>query len=163
MLSQKDGVFSAIQSLLKEHKIKFTNESKLELTKDQKSIVYNLVSVGLHEGHIVLSDGARSKYNSVDKLRKEYVPGLVSNWIRKDKRLNGNVEHEIKNPGSRSGQGDDKVKQLKNILKHPKLSPEQRKVVEQRLKERQDELKKLKTPEINWEALKDCDLGFKLD
>ena len=41
---------------------------------------------------------------------------MVDNTFRKDKRMNGGVKHEIKNPGSRAGSGDEVVKNLRALL-----------------------------------------------
>ena len=50
---------------------------------------------------------------------------MVSNWIRKDLRLNGGEKYETKNPGSRAGQGDDQLKNLKALkAQHPEHATE---------------------------------------
>lgn len=47
---------------------------------------------------------------------KAYVSGLQSNWLRKDKRLNGNVSYVAKNPGSRVGSSDPSLKAMRALL-----------------------------------------------
>ena len=47
---------------------------------------------------------------------KAYVSGLQSNWLRKDKRLNGNVQYTAKNPGSRAGSTDPQIKAMRLLL-----------------------------------------------
>ena len=44
------------------------------------------------------------------------MPGLVNNWLRKDGRLNGGVKYTAKNPGSRSGSGDEAIRAMKTLL-----------------------------------------------
>ena len=176
VLSQKEGVHKATLAVCKKANVEiFDGVDKDEdgittkihwqekLTKEHRQMVYMAVAQALHDGKIVLSDGAREKYNSVAKLHKGYVKGLVSNWLRKDLRLNGGNPHQIKDKGSRAGQGDKKLTELKKVLNHPQISAEQKVKVEAMIAKRKDELAKEKSPEINWDALKDCDLGFKLD
>jgi hypothetical protein len=69
---------------------------------------------GFANGTVELSAEASAKFNT-DALLKSYTQGLVSNWLRKDIRLNGGVKHETKNPGSRAGSGDDTVKALRAL------------------------------------------------
>jgi hypothetical protein len=45
------------------------------------------------------------------------VSGLQSNWLRKDKRLNGGVKYQAQNPGSRVGSTDPQVKALRALIK----------------------------------------------
>jgi hypothetical protein len=109
MISQKDGVFNAITNELD------GIDGKVTLTKDQKQAVYAVVTEGLVNGEITFSENAQIKYDTTEKIRKEYVPGLVNNWVNKDLRLNGGVKYEAKNPGSRAGSGDKTAKALKTL------------------------------------------------
>lgn len=161
-MNQKEGVYSVVMSYLSEHGLTHDNESALQLSDEQRKDIKMILAIGFHEGKIDMTERARAKYNSVDKLNKEYVGGLLSNWLRKDLRLNGNVPHEIKSPGSRSGSGDAIVKNLKLLLKDPRLSESQRKQVEAQIAKRQSEIKAKLTPEINWEVLKGLDLDIDL-
>ena len=162
-MNQKEGVYKVVCAYLNEHNIKFTNESKLTLSTDQRKEVIQMIAHGFAQGHIEMTDKARVKYNSVDKLIKEYVPGLLSNWLRKDERLNGNVEHKIENPGSRSGSGDQIVKNLKLLLKDPRLNDKQKAKVELKIAERKAELEANRTPPIDWDVIKGLDLDIELD
>lgn len=47
---------------------------------------------------------------------KSYTSGLVSNWLRKDKRLNGGTQYVAKNPGSRAGSSDPELKAMRALL-----------------------------------------------
>jgi hypothetical protein len=77
---------------------------------------------------------------------------LVSNWQRKDTRLNGGDKYETKNPGSRTGSQDEQVKAMRNLLKtqtDPAIKAQIQKAIEERLAEIKPESK----VEINVEAL----------
>jgi hypothetical protein len=111
MKNQKDGVFQAICSVFGQDHF----DGEVNLDKDLRSQVYEIVANGLFHGDINMTDTAREKYNTEEKLRTKYVPGLVNNWLRKDTRLNGGVKYQAKNPGSRAGSGDKVVRELKKL------------------------------------------------
>ncbi len=111
MISQKDGVFNAVVNELGEASF----DSKVTLTKDQKQAIYAVVTEGLVNGEVTFSENAQVKYPTPDEIRTKYVPGLVSNWVNKDLRLNGGTKYEAKNPGSRTGSGDKVIKNLKTL------------------------------------------------
>jgi hypothetical protein len=104
---QKDAVFAAVVA------VKGTSSftSAVELTKDERKTISADLLQGFKSGDIEfqgdLTDEA--KLNS-------YVSGLISNWLRKDKRLNGNTVYVPANPGTRTGQGDDQVKAMRTLL-----------------------------------------------
>jgi len=110
MLNQKTAVFNAVCSVLEQESF----DEAIELSKEDRATVIEMVTEGFAAHEVELSDGARAKYDTPAKL-KTYTNGLVSNWVRKDKRLNGNVQHTIKNPGSRAGSGDKVVRELKKL------------------------------------------------
>lgn len=108
-MSQKEIVYNAITSLVE------IEDHSVELTKEQKTKVMDIVAVELRkQGQI--SEEADAKYPGED-LRKKYVPGLVNNWMRKDTRINGGSKYVAKNPGSRAGCGDEKLKEMKKLEK----------------------------------------------
>jgi hypothetical protein len=86
------------------------------ITKAQKEAVVDEVTRMLVEGEAEISAAALAKYG--DKLRSQYVVGMVSNWFMKSKTLNGGVKHEVKNPGSRAGAKDEKVSELRALRKN---------------------------------------------
>ena len=110
MINQKTAVFNATCSVLDQDSF----DGAIELTKEERAQVIAIVAEGFATGEVELSDNARAKYSTDAKL-KTYTNGLVSNWVRKDKRLNGNVQHTIKNPGSRAGSGDAVIRELKKL------------------------------------------------
>lgn len=85
-----------------------------------------------------------------DAALLKYIPGLVNNHVRKDSRLNGGTKYTPKNPGTRSGSGDESVKAMRALLSVTTDS-EARTQIEAAIKARLAELKP--TVKINVDAL----------
>ena len=109
-MKQNDAVFQAVCSVLDSKSF----DSAVTLSKEQRDSVVSIVTEGLMSGAVDFSNEAKAKYDTEAKV-KSYTTGMVSNHLRKDKRLNGNTKYEIKNPGSRAGSGDDQLKALKTL------------------------------------------------
>ena len=109
-MKQNDAVFQAVCGVLDAQSF----DSAVELTKEQRASVIGIVTQGIMNGQVDFSAEAKAKYDTDAKV-KSYTTGMVSNHLRKDKRLNGNTKYEIKNPGSRAGSGDDQLKALKAL------------------------------------------------
>ena len=118
--SQRDAVYTAIHSVLADHNVEFEDGGDVDsvLDKDMKSAVQAILCEGFKSGAIAFETTPQNaeKLASDTKL-KSYVSGLVSNWIRKDKRFNGGVTYQAKNPGSRAGSGDETLKTLRALMK----------------------------------------------
>lgn len=121
MLSQKEAVFNAITGFFADNGIDFEPGQKVELTKEQRASITEIVTSGIEEGEVAFSDSARAKYNTADKI-KSYVSSMVGNWLTKDTRLNGGDKYTPKEPGSRRGQGDAELKELKKLFKKVSLT-----------------------------------------
>jgi len=109
-MKQNDAVFQAVCGVLDAQSF----DSAVELTKEQRDSVVSIVTQGIMGGQVDFSTEAKAKYDTEAKV-KSYTGGMVSNHLRKDKRLNGNTTYEIKNPGSRAGSGDSTLKALKAL------------------------------------------------
>jgi hypothetical protein len=111
-VNQKEAVFAAICSVLEEASIAFTEGMDVGpvMNKELRGQVNNILFHGFREGTITLD----REFSDTDL--KAYVSGLQSNWIRKDKRLNGNVTYVAKNPGSRAGTGDVQLKAMRALI-----------------------------------------------
>jgi hypothetical protein len=107
MINQKTGVYNAVKSITS-----FDDGFCVQLTKDEKATVIEIVCAGFESGEIEMSEKAKDKYIGDTKL-KSYVGGLVNNWLRKDTRMNGGDKYVTKNPGSRAGSGDTILKNLR--------------------------------------------------
>lgn len=102
-MTQKEAVFSAVKNVCGEQ------ESYVP-SKEQRAQVSQILFEGFRAGTIELD----REYTDTDL--KSYVSGLQSNWLRKDKRLNGNVSYVAKNPGSRAGSGDASLKAMRALI-----------------------------------------------
>lgn len=103
--TQKEAVFQAVKNVVGEQDGAYTP------TKEQRAQVNNILFEGFRNGTIELD-----KTEISDSDLKSYVSGLQSNWLRKDKRLNGGTMYVAKNPGSRAGSGDASLKAMRTLL-----------------------------------------------
>lgn len=90
-MTQKDAVFNAITQVFASNSISFTpNATNVAglLTRELRSQINARLVTDFSSGSVELSDDAKSKLENVLELRA-YISGLVSNWVRKDPRLNG--------------------------------------------------------------------------
>jgi hypothetical protein len=111
-ITQKEAVFTAIVNVLGEKGIEVTENMNVapHMTREVRSQVNQILFEGFKNSSIELD----REFSDTDL--KAYVSGLQSNWIRKDKRLNGNVSYIAKNPGSRVGSGDASLKAMRALL-----------------------------------------------
>lgn len=119
MMNQKEATYNAIISAFENANVSFESGdvAKDSLTAEMRSEVRETLFTQFRNSEVVFSDTfAETKLNNDSELKK-YIAGLVSNWVKKDKRLNGNVQYKIANPGSRAGQGDEQVKALRSLIK----------------------------------------------
>lgn len=108
-MNQKEATYNAIVRVTG-----FKGDGVFTITKEQRAQVNLILFEGFRSGQIEMSADAKVNPND-DKDLKSYVSGLQSNWIRKDKRLNGGIVYVAKNPGSRAGSGDPELKALKQL------------------------------------------------
>ncbi len=85
------------------------------ITSEQRDEVVELVAEGLQNGSVFFSERAQSVYDTPEKVRK-YTKGMVKNWLDKNPELNGGEKHQIKNPGSRTGNKDPQIKAMRTLL-----------------------------------------------
>ena len=148
-MKQNDAVFQAVCSVLESTGF----DSAVTLTKAERDSVVSIVTNGIINGEVDFSAEAKAKHDSEAKI-KSYTTGMVSNHLRKDKRLNGDTKYEIKSPGSRAGAGDPTLKALK-ALRSTITDDEQLASIDEAIETRQAEVSvtKQKTVAINVEAL----------
>lgn len=111
-MNQKEAVFQAVTSVMEGH----SSEEAYQPTSEERSNIIAIVVEGFEQGQVTISDAAKAKYDTTEKL-KGYTSGLVHNWLRKDDRLNGGVKYQPKNPGSRTGNSDPELKALRQLAK----------------------------------------------
>ena len=142
MKKQNDAVFAAVCAVLGAES--FFEAVKLD--SDQRKQVVEIVAKGIFNKEVDFSDEAWAKHNTFEKVRS-YTVGMVSNHLRKDKRLNGGEKYEIKNPGSRASQGDAVLKNMK-ALRATLTDPEHIAAVDTAIAEREAELKATKSKQV---------------
>ena len=156
-VTQRQAVYSAVISVFNEHGMEFFDgiDAKAKMSKEHRAQVNSILCVGFIAGQIELKDTESNRAKLADQsLLKEYVSGLQSNWLAKDERLNGGVDHEIKNPGSRTGSGDEQLKALKALITTV-TSDADRSEIQAMIDTRVAELNATKTKQvtINFDAL----------
>jgi len=135
-MTQGELVYLAVLSV-------FGNDGKLDgpvpsttqWTKDQTEKVHERILLGFLNGEVQKNSGGNDEISL-----KKYIPGLTNNWVRKDKRMNGGVTYAPKNPGSRTGSGDEQLKNLK-VLLSVVTDPEAKLAVQAEIDKRLEELK----------------------
>ena len=139
-MSQKEAVFKAVTEVCGFQDGAYTP------TKEQRASVNQILFEGFKSGTIEL-DTEKS-----DSDLKGYVSGLQSNWLRKDKRLNGNTKYVAQNPGSRAGSTDPQIKAMR-VLLSTQDDPAKRAEIEAHIARRLAEIKPAKTVTIDVDAL----------
>ena len=104
-VTQKDAVYAAVISVTG-----FNGEGQCTPSRDQRKDIAAILFEGFKSGHIQLDR------EFSDTELNTYISGLMSNWLRKDTRLNGGVKYVAKNPGSRQGSGDEQLKALRALM-----------------------------------------------
>lgn len=129
--TQGEVVVECVRAVFTEGKVPNTTE----WTKQQLEQVHEMVVQAFINGEVEKKSGGNDEVS----IRK-YVPGLVNNWVRKSTALNGGTQYVPKNPGSRTGSGDEKLKNLK-ILLTMVTDPEAKLAVQAEIDKRIEELK----------------------
>ncbi len=147
-LNQREGVYVAVMNVLAEKEIRFddgqTPSAKELLTKEMRGTVMEVVVSGFKRDEIEMSAEGKAQHDTEAKLRG-YVSGLISNWLRKDTRLNGGGKYVPANPGSRTGSGDEQIKALRTLRAVKADDAAACEAIDKAIKDRQDEIAKTKT------------------
>lgn len=106
-MKQSDAVVSAVTSVM-------GTRDSYEWTEVRSNLpeIVAILTEGFLNGDIQLSDPTKRNPTWL----KGYIPGLVNNHVRKDKRLNGGTQYVAKNPGSRQGSTDPQIKAMRALL-----------------------------------------------
>lgn len=102
-ISQKEAVYNAVVNVCGEM-------DTYTPSKEQRAQINAILFEGFRAEKIEM-DVSKS-----DSDLKSYCSGLTSNWLRKDKRLNGGVKYTAKSPGSRAGSTDPQLKAMRALI-----------------------------------------------
>lgn len=147
-MKQNDAVVAAVTAITGYN----PETGACKLTKEQKAQVRLVLYEGFINGRISL---AREPY-ATEAEWMSYISGLIDNHMRKDKRLNGGVKYETKNPGSRAHHSDDQLKALFGLYQVATTEQDKTEIMGY-ISARKAELNKAKVqPTINFDALPDA-------
>lgn len=104
-MKQKDAVYQALENVMPS----MEGNVQSVISKEQRAQVNLILFDGFRKGDIDLDR------EFTDPELKQYCSGLLSNWLRKDTRLNGGTKYVAKNPGSRAGSGDETLKSIRAL------------------------------------------------
>lgn len=125
-MNQKEATYKAVVGALENAGITFNegDNVKPSLTSQIKADIRKELFNMFRNGNIdsVSDDFKENKLNNDSELKK-YVASLLSNWLRKDTRLNGGTQYSVKNPGSRAGNSDPQVREMRKLLKKVRGTP----------------------------------------
>jgi hypothetical protein len=146
MVNQKEACYAAVKAWLQEKGIHHDDGEHLSLSKDAKREIVEMITQAAVAGEMEFSEAALIKMNTVEKLRN-YCSSLLSNWLRKDTRLNGSVAYVPKNPGTKTGQTDEVVRNLRAL--RAKLTEESHlEAIDAQIQKRLEELRTAKTQQV---------------
>ena len=139
-MKQSDAVYQAVVNVCGKQ------DGKYEPTTEQRKLINGILVESFMAGQVDIKREFDADYI------KDYVPGLVTNWLNKDKRLNGGVKYEAKNPGSRAGSADPQVAAMRALMAI-KTDPSERAEIQAFIDKRLAELKPTTTVTINIDDL----------
>jgi hypothetical protein len=149
-VSQREATFNAITIVISNNNVNFNHGQNVKsvLTSSMKKAVKDALIQQFKAGKVDCTEEFRRTKLSSDSELSKYCSGLISNWIKKDPRLNGNNQYQAVNKGTRIGQSDLQVKELRKLLKIT-VGTDAQDQVSQALSARLDELKAAKAPQIS--------------
>jgi hypothetical protein len=127
-MKQRDAVYAAVTTVLKDAGKQFEDGMNVleSITDSERDAVHAIIVQGFKAGKISLEQTESNKKKMAsDSEMNKYVSGLISNWFRKDERLNGDTKYQIKNPGSRAGSSDPQLKALRQLYTQFKGTPKE--------------------------------------
>ena len=156
MKGQKEAVCGLILQTLKGKGIDYVLGGEVPihtlLDKTDKSSIREQLCEGFESGEIQMSEQAKVKYVDNPVKLKGYVNGLLNNWIRKNPEFNCGVGYKAKNPGSRTGQSDETIKNLR-LMKKAITDAKALAEIEQAIVDRLAEIKPESVVTVNAEAI----------
>lgn len=121
-MNQREAVFDVISTT-----VDITEGQPVVLTKEQKATVVAKLMEKFDNGEVEFSDKTKDKYVG-DAAVKHYVSGLVSNWLKKDSRLNGGNKYKPATTSTRTT--DETLKTMQALRKQLVAAGDDAKVAE---------------------------------
>ena len=93
-LTQKEAVYLDVMRIVREEKIVIQDKQTLKsiLSDSQVKKICDSLVIGFQQKKITLKETEGNKKKLADsKLLSIYCLGLLNNWLRRDKRLNGTL------------------------------------------------------------------------
>jgi hypothetical protein len=152
-MNQRQATVNTILSVLNDRGVEYELNGPISMAEtlnaDDKTKIRSIMFTLFRAGKVDYRADFQAKVDD-DKALKEYVSGLVNNWIRKAPEFNSDTTYKAKNPGSRQGSQDEQIKAMKGLLAIT-TDPEAKEAIEQAISDRQEALKPSVT--INIDAL----------
>jgi hypothetical protein len=130
------------------------------LTDAEKATTVETLVKMFQSGSVDLKSGADEKLANPAKL-KSYVVGLLNDFLRKDKRVNGGEAYTPKAPGTRAGSSDETIKELRKLRKAQEGNAEAVALIDKEIEERLASMtKKVSAPKIDYSKIPSHIMGF---
>ena len=118
-VNQRSATVNAIMSVLSERGVDYELNGETPISEvlndSDKANVRAILFTAFRNGDVEYKESFQAKVNDDSELKK-YISGLTNNWIRKAKEFNCGQAYQAKNPGSRAGSQDSKVKEMRKLL-----------------------------------------------
>lgn len=133
--NQKEAVYEAVKQVFG-GTVEFESGMDISsiINSEQRKFAVDALVQGFKDGEIVLF----TEFPSEQALRT-YCTGLLSNWLRKDTRLNGGGKYAPKHPGRGRAPADAQIKALQALMAQVK-DPTEKKEIQQYIDARRTEI-----------------------
>ena len=142
-VNQRSATVNTILSVLSErgYEYELNGETPISdvLNDSDKAKVREILFTMFRQGQVEYKSSFQSKVDDDSELKK-YISGLVNNWIRKAKEFNSGNTYQAKNPGSRAGSQDSKVKEMRKLLQVT-TDPQAKAMIQEAINQRVAEIK----------------------
>jgi hypothetical protein len=142
-MNQRDATCNTLLSVLTDRGVSYelNGETPISevLNSEDKAKARTILFAMFKAGKVDYRADFQAKVDD-DKELSKYISGLVNNWIRKAPEFNNDTTYKAKNPGSRTGSGDEQIKAMKSLLAIT-TDPEAKQAIEEAIAERQEALK----------------------
>ena len=117
--NQRTACVNTILSVLEDNGVSYELNGEITVSEvlndTMKSSVREILFTSFRQGNVEYKASFQTKVDDDGELKK-YISGLLNNWIRKAKEFNNGQAYKAKNPGSRAGSQDAKVKEMRKLL-----------------------------------------------